>query len=49
MLPCGSHRYPSVIYRTLTIEYHIMEAWYTLHTKPNAEAQVARTLAARGI
>ncbi len=25
-----------------------MEAWYALYTKPNAEAQVARTLAARG-
>jgi transcriptional antiterminator RfaH len=25
-----------------------MESWYALHTKPNAEAQVARTLAARG-
>lgn len=25
-----------------------MEAWYALHTKPNAEAQVARTLMARG-
>lgn len=24
-----------------------MEAWYALYTKPNAEAQVARTLAAR--
>lgn len=24
-----------------------MEAWYTLYTKPNAEAQVARTLMAR--
>lgn len=26
-----------------------MEAWYALHTKPNAEAQVARTLTARGL
>lgn len=25
-----------------------MEAWYTLYTKPNAEAQVARALLARG-
>jgi transcriptional antiterminator RfaH len=27
----------------------IMEHWYTLYTKPNAEAQVARTLIARGL
>jgi transcriptional antiterminator RfaH len=27
----------------------IMENWYTLYTKPNAEAQVARTLKARGL
>lgn len=26
-----------------------MEVWYALYTKPNAEAQVARTLAARGL
>lgn len=26
-----------------------MNAWYTLYTKPNAEAQVARTLIARGV
>ena len=26
-----------------------MENWYTLYTKPNAEAQVARTLMARGL
>lgn len=26
----------------------MMEAWYALYTKPNAEAQVARALAARG-
>ena len=26
-----------------------MKAWYALYTKPNAEAQVARTLAARGL
>lgn len=25
-----------------------MQSWYTLYTKPNAEAQVARTLIARG-
>lgn len=34
----------------LQIEYRdVMEAWYTLYTKPNAEAQVARTLIARGL
>jgi transcriptional antiterminator RfaH len=27
---------------------HSMEAWYALYTKPRSEAQVARTLAARG-
>jgi transcriptional antiterminator RfaH len=48
MLPCGSQRYPAATYQTLTIEHHSMEAWYALHTKPNAEAQVARTLTARG-
>ena len=26
-----------------------MENWYTLYTKPNAEALVARTLIARGL